>query len=142
MPIDQMIDQVLEEQQLPMQNNEEEQDEFQVDLEQLVGPGEEGFPNHLGGGMQLPLNPNENELMQLADDHIQEQLGQLEAADMDIDQMQFLGPQEPNVHQAAPRQPEHDNQPQINNLNLQVGMLLCQRGSGPPSTEALQKEGI
>ena len=43
----------------------EEEDDLQID--QLVGLGEEGFPNLPNGGPQLPLNPAENELMALAD---------------------------------------------------------------------------
>lgn len=53
----------------------EEDDGFDPDL--LVGPGENEFPDiGNGGGIQLQVNPDENNILQLADElHLEEQLG-------------------------------------------------------------------
>jgi hypothetical protein len=67
-PLDQLIDHLADEQQ---PNNLAQEDDFQVD--QLVRPGEKGFPAHMDG-TQLPPNPTENELLQAADDLQQDQL--------------------------------------------------------------------
>jgi hypothetical protein len=67
-PLDQLIDHLADEQQ---PNKLAQEDDFQVD--QLVGPGEEGFPAHMDG-IQLPQNPAKNELLQAADDLQQDQL--------------------------------------------------------------------
>lgn len=47
-----------------------------------MGPGEEGFPVLNNGGMQLPPNPAEDDLLQLADEMHQDQLMGQEANDV------------------------------------------------------------
>lgn len=60
-PMDQLLGQENENH---IQAVEEDDD---LDLDLLVGPGEEGFPILQNGGMQLPPNQAEVDLMELAD---------------------------------------------------------------------------
>lgn len=95
-----------------------EAEEEDLVLDQLVGPGE-GFPNLNNEGVQLPINPDEEMLLQLADEDQQQQLleqqqGQVNEqipqgfAKMEHDQIQ--------LHQVEQHIP--------NNQNLQIGMTL------------------
>lgn len=46
------------------------------DLDQLVGPRQDGFPDlNNGGGLQLQANPNEGNLLAIADElHMEEMM--------------------------------------------------------------------
>ena len=105
------------------QNEEEQAEEDDLDLDMLVGPGEEGFPNLPNGGMQLPNNQLEIELMDLADGVMQDQLPNaaeqlipnqdpvpLQELDQDNDNMQLVPAQQPHP----------------NNQHMQVGLVLIQ----------------
>jgi hypothetical protein len=81
-----------------------------------VGPGEEGFPVNIGG-MQLPPNPAEDELLQIADEFQQEQLVEHGMVDVVMEEQLPLPP--PNQDQMVP-EPE----PQANNFHLHVGFTL------------------
>lgn len=85
--------------------------EDDIQLDQLVGPGEEGFPKFANGeGMQLPPNPMEGALLNLADELQQEQSMEQEVEElhvgMEINQVDIGGQQ----GQAAPDNPQHDNE--------------------------------
>jgi len=105
-------------------NEAEQIDDDDLDLDMLVGPGEEGFPNLPNGGMQLPINHLEGELMDLADGVMQEQIPNV------------VEPPQPNQEPAPPLQDQDQiinnlqlvpaQQPQGNNQHMQVGMVMIQ----------------
>lgn len=107
----------------------EEEEGDDIPLDQLVGTGEVGFLV-LNGGMQLPPNPNEEELMGLADDlydeHMQDQhieeheLGENAAVDNKLTVPEDVLPDNLEV-----------NDQEVPAHQLQVGFALVQMDRDP-----------
>ena len=107
-------------------NQMEVDGEDDLDLNLLVGPGEEGFPVFPNGGMQLPHNQVEMDIMALADEQLQEQiLAQQHIFQQPALQLQQVLPGQAPVGQAPQNnQPEQEFPDQVDNHHLQVGFAL------------------
>lgn len=107
-------------------NQMEVDGEDDLDLNLLVGPGEKGFPVLPNGGMQLPHNQAEMDLMALAYEHLQEQiLAQQHVFQQPALQLQQILPGQAPMGQAPQNnQPEQGLRDQADNHHLQVGFAL------------------
>lgn len=124
-PLNKLVD--IEEENLPANG-----DEVDIQLDQLVGPGEEGFPILNNGGMQLPPNPMENDLLNLADEMQQEHIMEHEEevhAEIGIN----LADNDGQQGEAAPDNPQHDDGQAAQGFHLQVGMALVNNLEGDPA---------
>lgn len=115
-PLDQLIQHVDEIQE------PDEEDDMNIQVEHLVGPGEEGFPLLNNGGMQLPPNLTEEALIQLADEHHNGQPLHQEAVDVIMQEQEQQAPLQ--MGQEQHDQPPPEQAPIQNNHQLQIGMAL------------------